>query len=137
MFEENFVINGYYQSKNNIYYKCMENCENCLDGQSCEKCMDGYHYSNNKCNENCKEYDQYGICSKCAENFGFNKTDKTECINIDLFQNYFTTDGGISYYPCNENISDCQNCSYNEIKLTLDCFLCEEQYILVNEKNSI
>ena len=133
-FEENFVINGYYQSENNTYYKCMENCENCLDGQSCEKCMDGYHYSNNKCIENCKEYDQYGICSKCAENFGFNKTDKTECINIDLFQNYFTTDGGISYYPCNENISDCQNCFYNEIKLTLDCFLCEEQYILVNEK---
>ena len=111
---------------------------NCLNSESCEKCMNGYEYINKKCNipvEKCKEYNNQGICSKCEENYGFEKNDRRECINIESLSNYYSFDNGISYYPCNENITNCKNCFYEMENSKLNCFLCEENYILINSEN--
>ena len=135
--EESIVNVGYYKSEGNIYYSCLTNCETCSDSQSCEKCLNGFTYSDNKCIkeiENCKEYDENGICKECNDNFGFNKTNRNECINILNFERFYTSDEGISYYPCNEIITDCQKCVYdNKI---VNCYLCEENSILVNNENT-
>ena len=136
--DKNLVNTGYYKSDENIYYQCLENCENCLNSESCEKCMNGYEYINKKCNipvEKCKEYNNQGICSKCEENYGFKKNDRRECINIESLSNYYSFDNGISYYPCNENITNCKNCFYEMENSKLNCFLCEENYILINSEN--
>ena len=39
---------GYYK-ENDIYYKCMDNCDICNDGITCEECSIGFELINNKC----------------------------------------------------------------------------------------
>ena len=45
---ENELKIGYYKNNESIYYKCIENCEECLNDISCNKCMDNYDLYNNK-----------------------------------------------------------------------------------------
>ena len=37
--KDNLIV-GYFSDENNIYYKCIENCEECLNMNSCEKCKE-------------------------------------------------------------------------------------------------
>ena len=39
---------GYYKNKNNIYYKCIDNCDKCDNGNSCINCKEGYKKEENK-----------------------------------------------------------------------------------------
>ena len=136
--EKSLVNIGYYRSKEYIYYACLPNCDTCSNDQICEKCSRGYTYINNKCIklvENCKEYNENGICYKCNDNFGFNKEDRNECTNIENFNTYYTKDKGISYYPSNEKIKNCKNCFYDERNKSINCYLCKENFILVNNEN--
>ena len=34
------LYNGYYKGNNSVYYKCIDNCNKCSNGQSCNQ----YHY---------------------------------------------------------------------------------------------
>ena len=130
---------GYYKLENDTYYKCMNNCEICSNSTTCEKCDYKTKLLNGICIsmiENCQDYNEEGICTKCNKNYAFNKTDKNSCKKIDDFSDYYTYDDGISYYPCNENITNCKNCFYNKDILKPECNLCKGNYILVNSENN-
>ena len=127
---------GYFHNENDIYYKCIENCDECLNSASCEKCKDGIDYNYNKCINinipNCKEADSLGICEKCNDNYAFNGTDRNFCVEKNKFNElYFTKDNGISYFLCPSEISNCKQCEFNE---NVKCKICENKYILsINE----
>ena len=131
---------GYFKDANNVYYKCIDFCDECLDSSSCEKCKDGVEYNYNQCVNlnipNCAQSDALGICEKCVTNFAFNDIDKSFCINIDEFgDNYYTKDNGISYTLCSKDISNCAQCEYNNINSNLKCQLCEDDYALSIDEN--
>ena len=133
------VSHGAYKTPENIYYWCISNCEVCSDDTTCETCYDGYTYYNNKCIkaiENCKEYDNNEACIKCNDNYGFNKNNTKECVNINNFSDYYSNNGGINYYPCNETIVDCQKCYYNETDKKVNCFLCQGTNLLALVENT-
>ena len=137
--DESIISTGYYMSGDNIHYSCIANCDTCSDGQTCEVCSTGYTYSNNRCireTQNCNEYDENGLCKKCTNNFGFIKENRNECVNKENLVNYYSKDGGVSYYPCSENITDCQNCYYDDNNKNVNCYLCKENFILVNNDNN-
>ena len=138
--EETKLQKGYYKNDKNIYYKCIPNCDTCVNDNSCNKCSDGFEYSNNKCFlkiENCNEYNEEGICNKCNDNYAFEKDNRNECKNKEQFSNnkYYTLDNGISYYPCNEGIENCLKCNYNQENSNLECNLCINNYVLINSEN--
>ena len=128
---------GYFPNENNIYYKCIENCDKCLNSNSCEKCKDGIDYNYNKCINinihNCAEQDSLGICEKCNNNYAFNGTDRNFCIEKNKFDElYFTKDNGISFFLCSSEIYNCKLCEFNE---NAKCKTCEDDYILSLNEN--
>ena len=128
---------GYYQL-NNIYYKCIDNCDSCNDGETCQQCTNGFTYSNNKCIkliENCENYGKDDNCEKCKNNFAFKEENKTVCLSTINFDNHYTKDGGISYYPCEKEIHNCSKCYYNNEKSTTNCYLCITNYFLFENEN--
>ena len=145
---------GYYQD-NNIYYKCMENCDICLDDLSCEKCSKGFYYFNEKCKrhniENCEIYGkdsdgkEIDICIKCKDNY-FLFYNNLYCLpcNDSLYgqvgcegncdaSNYLQTRNVI----CNKN--DCRDGYYNLNGICLSCSKgskgCKKCTITLNEIN--
>ena len=134
----NQLNTGYYKLENDTYYKCMSNCEICKNSTICEKCYSNYDLLNGTCikkTENCQKYNKEGICELCNENFAFNKTERNSCINKDNFSDYYTPNDGISYYPCNENISDCKYCNYNKAISNVKCNICKDNYVLLDSEN--
>ena len=129
---------GYYID-NDIYYSCIANCDSCVDEATCNACSEGYDYANDKCIkkiENCEEYDNDDSCLKCINNFAFKENDRTICLNIEEnFNNYYTKDEGISYYPCINAISSCSKCDYNLIQNSVKCNLCINNYALYENDN--
>ena len=133
--------NGYYYSKKtSLYHECIENCNLCSNGTICENCKLGFTNINNKnCSgeiKNCEEYneDDISTCKKCKLNFAFIKDDRTNCINLTLLKDYYSKDGGISYYSCDE-ITNCNQCIYNNNLNKLECKKCANGYILLNKIN--
>ena len=134
----NELINGYFKFENETYYKCLTNCEICSNALSCDKCIDNYELVDNKCIskiENCKEYDEKGKCSKCNDDYAFIKNNRDSCINISEIYRYYTFDDGISYFPCDESIINCQNCIYYKEKSKVQCILCKNDLVLVDIEN--
>ena len=140
---DNKFETGYYHNENNVYFKCIFNCDECSDSNSCNKCKEGIEYNYNQCINinipNCAQSDAQGICEKCNDNFAFNDTDKSFCININEFNDYYyTEDNGISYIDCSKGISNCEQCEYNNINNNLQCKICEEDYSLsINENKCV
>ena len=125
---------GYYQKDDpNLYYKCMDNCQICEEENLCKKCFDGYIYTLNKCLkeiDNCKEYSDDGKCSACSDNYAFEEDNREECFNIEEnFEEYYTKDNGISYYPCSKEAENCEKCYYNSQDVKVKCYLCETTYV--------
>ena len=136
--EHSQVEIGYYKNENNVYFKCINNCDECSDSETCEKCSDNFEYRNNKCVipiENCKEYDTEVTCSKCNNNYAFEKTLRNTCININSFSEFYTKDDGISYYPCDEDITNCYRCNYSKELSKPVCTICKNNYILLESEN--
>ena len=129
---------GYYL-ENNIYYSCIQNCDICSDDTSCTTCSDGFDFINGKCIrkvENCQEYDGDGFCEKCVTNFAFKENDRSVCLNKEEnFNNYYTKDEGISYYPCENIINSCSKCDYNSNQNIVKCNLCSNNYVLYENEN--
>ena len=137
---ESELVNGYYIDENNIYYKCIENCEICSNVVGCDKCLRGYAMFNNSCItqenivKNCYEYDKNETCMKCIKDYAFKGDNKSECIRQEYFEGYYSMDEGISYYPCDKIQPNCSKCYYNSENNTVKCTLCKNESILVNEE---
>ena len=137
------LTDGYYIDENNIYYKCIQNCELCSDTTGCDKCMRGYVLSNNACItqeniiSNCHEYDTNQNCIKCSKDFAFIGTDRTNCVRLNTLLRYYTLDEGVSYYPCQDKNPNCSRCYYNSEEDKVKCTLCKNDLILVNINEGI
>ena len=137
------LTDGYHIDENNVYYKCIQNCELCSDITGCDKCMRGYVLSNNVCItqekmiSNCYEYDINQTCIKCTKEYGFIGNDRTNCINLENLLGYYTQDEGVSYYPCQDINPNCSRCYYNKEDDLVKCYLCKNDLILINEEGGI
>ena len=88
--QENELFIGYYKN-NSLYYKCIENCDNCSNKTSCNKCKNNFTFYNNKCIqeiENCKEYDFENQCIKCIDNYAFQAENRNNCFYIGNFSSH-------------------------------------------------
>ena len=127
---------GYFE-KNNVFYPCIEFCNVCSNGNTCTTC-DNFHKLNNRNTEcidkieNCETYNNINFeCTKCKTGYAFLKEDRENCYNNFNEENYFTLDHGISYYPCDTNISNCDVCN----NLSDRCSKCKENfYFLGNNR---
>ena len=144
--------------ENGLYYPCNDSlpfCDKCSSKLLCYKCFNNYYLvknTNNKlecliidiakyyqlpdltyrlCSEaipNCDECDNSTICTKCKSNYYFLKNNFTKCRNDLDLKKYYSEDNGISYYPCNEAIHECNYCSKNNI-----CEECNSNFYLYKE----
>ena len=132
------ILNTGYYKENDIYYKCMNNCDSCKNGESCDKCTTDFEYSNGQCIKqiaNCQAYGTEGNCDKCGTNFAFKEDDKTICLSITTFENYYTKDDGISYTPCDKDIENCAKCYYDKSQSKAKCYLCNNDFVFFGEDN--
>ena len=107
---------GYFK-KDNVYYPCLAFCIECESSTTCKTC-DIFHTLNaarTQCDDkipNCDEYNPTDLsCLKCKTGYAFIKQDRMNCYNNITEDKYFTIDGGISYYPCDTNVSNCDICN--------------------------
>ena len=127
------ISKGYYQNKTSeVYYKCTDFCDTC-NKTHCIKCDNIHKLDEEKigCIDKvsfCAEYDEFYNCKKCKSNYAFIKNNRNECYTIDLSR-YYTIDEGISYYPCNNSISNCEICNGDPSK----CQQCEKNYYFLKE----
>ena len=109
------ISTGYFQ-KNNVFYPCIKYCVYCQSSYSCITC-DRFHILNSNRTicldriENCETYNEDITCRKCRNGFAFFKQDRLHCYNNLTEEKFFSIDGGISYYPCDTNISNCDICN--------------------------
>ena len=128
------ILKGYYNI-NNVYYPCIDFCDKCINSNACITC-DNFHKLNNdntKCIdkvENCEEYnDSDFLCKKCKNGYAFIKEDRENCYIITDKEKYYTLDDGISYYPCNTNILNCDICNNNKDS----CSKCKDSYYFLED----
>ena len=131
--------------ENGNYYPCYDPfplCDLCKSKGSCYKCMKDYYLiydekNNLKCEDidinkyyqnengiyelcskainNCDECDNSTMCNKCKKNYYIVKDDRTSCRNDLDLRKYYTEDEGISYFPCNEVLEQCNFCSNKSV----------------------
>ena len=138
----------------------INNCEECLSSVYCTKCEENYFFINNNhstcvkinekeekkyffdedkktyytCNSSisqCDECSGKNKCIKCNENYYFIGEDRTKCNNDLNINKYYTEDNGISYYPCNSSIENCNECSNKK-----NCIKCNDGYFLIGENKA-
>jgi len=134
---------GYYK-KDNIYYKCIDNCSKCKDDSSCQECNNGYIPLDNSCLieiKNCENYNKDGTCKLCIENYqvinntckytDFNcqkyNSDLDDRICIECKDNYKLLNN-----VCKEGISNCEK--YDNDGL---CDKCNEGYTIIDNNKTI
>ena len=138
---ENELKEGYYLN-DSIYYQCIEGCANCSNQETCINCKFGFtKNSESECIgsiNNCEEYTDINTCKKCIKNFAFEEEERGECKNINNFEQYYSKDGGISYYLCDgegeAHIQNCKKCNYNDN--ILECNECKDGYIILNDESN-
>jgi len=134
------VTVGYF-IKNETYYPCIEFCVQCNSSYTCIKC-DNIHKTNDdrtKCIdkvENCETYDNIDFnCTKCKDPYVFIGDDREHCHIINEEEKntkYYTLDEGISYYPCDTKIANCEICNNNRDH----CYLCKPDYYFIKENRT-
>ena len=118
----------------------MEYCDECLNLNSCGRCKEGIDYNYNRCIniniDNCQVDDSQGICKKCNNNYAFNGTNNNFCIEKEKFKDnfYYTKDNGTSYFFCGNEINNCEKCEYNIVDDNIKCNLCNDGYIIYENK---
>ena len=128
----------YYYKVNDDYYPCLPNCQSCNGPDTCNQCSNGFSISKDKtqciCTSipNCFDCkDKY--CLKCNDGYAIVDKNYEKCINIlELNEEYYTDDNGITYFLCINKFENCKLCSKD------NCHLCNEEYDLVfnNENNN-
>ena len=136
----------YYYENEYLIISCSKkitNCETCTKNEdvSCDNCEDNYRLSNNKCFkiiDNCDNYDTTdgNLCQKCKDGYAFEGDEKKICKEINIFEEYYTKDNGISYYKCDDEtkggIPNCKKCEYNNNELK--CNECSSEYIIKDDE---
>ena len=143
------LSNGYFKNpKTNLYERCMNNCTSCLDKTTCDACEDHNVYSEKAQNQyqciysdvyiqNCLKYNQDNTCSKCNAGYGFNGTDKSQCLSLKVeLASYYSKDN-ISYYPCSRYDSSCEKCRYVDEDTGLVCTKCLGDLILLDKRKGV
>ena len=132
------TTNGYYLI-NNVYYECFKDCMSCISGNKCNKCVKNkrLNYEKTECInliDNCENYDKNENCIKCVSKYAFIGNDNKKCINIDEIDinKYYTEDNGISYFPCDTYINNCDECSKKD-----ECNKCISSYVILDNNKSI
>ena len=145
----------YYFTEDNgtIYFACdtdMIGCEKCKNRTYCTLCKSNYYFlekQRNRCyqidnfDNYYKEGDDYFPCNKsidycyicktkescneCNTNYYFIGNDRTKCETGKDLEQYYTKDGGKSYFSCNTTMNYCDKC-YSENY----CYLCQFEYFL-------
>ena len=148
-------LKNYYTEDNGIsYYPCNEsinNCQECNSATNCQKCENNYFFigddrtlcrndfDRNKyytedniiyypCDthfEHCDECTNKHTCTKCLNGYGFLGKDRTKCIIVSNYE-YYTEDDGISYYPCSNNLLNCEQCLNKTY-----CLKCNETFFFI------
>ena len=120
-----------------MYYKCIDNCQECTNGSECINCKEGYfklENNNNKCFltiDNCREYDISGKCNDCDPGYVTIESGTICKIGID---NCIEVDASGQCTTCEENYRLSNNNCYREIekcaKYEVDekCQKCENGY---------
>ena len=145
-----------YRQLNDDRTVCIENVPGCDDYESdyiCRKCKKGFgiigtnrsicyridpkkYYTLDNiryypCDTNINYCDECNnkshSCDLCKEDYYFLSDDRTSCINNLNLSLYFTIDGGISYYPCDTNISYCLECQNKADS----CSKCRDPYFFI------
>jgi len=139
--------------ENNNYYPCYDPfplCDECTAKGNCNKCLENYYLikdanNNLKCDQidvskyyknengvyilcskdinNCEQCLNDKVCTKCNNNFYSLKNDYTTCRNDLNLDKYYSENNGISYFPCDESISNCDYCSNKTV-----CEKCKENF---------
>ena len=143
---------SYFPCNESIYY-----CDSCINKSFCVECesFNGYYFVGNNrsvcrndinktkyytedngisyypCREAidfCEICQQKNKCDKCINNYFFIGNNRTYCLNDIDYRKFYTNDSGISYYPCNTSIEQCDECFNENI-----CNKCYFSYILLFE----
>ena len=135
---------GYYINNNNVHIKCIDNCDKCENSKTCSKCHEGFMYINKACieipeskkdkiTENCLEYNYNFECLNCESGYAFKKNDKNKCYETETyFEEYYTKDNGLSYFPCSSQDTNCKRCYYNSTEFKVRCTYCVDGLILLD-----
>ena len=128
---------GYFIYKE-VYYKCIEFCVECDSSYTCIKC-DNIHKTNASklCEDKVKNCESYNAtnnytCQKCKGEYVFIGNDRDNCVIINDKEKYYTLDDGISYFPCNTVISNCEICNNNKDI----CSRCETNYYFIYDNRT-
>ena len=132
-------------------FNLCEQCEN--QANSCFKCKSPYYFINEKnecvsgkdltgyftedegilwllCRKyitNCSDCSSKNQCIRCDyPEYYFIKDDRTNCVTGKNLEEYYTEDGGVSYYPCETNFPNCLKCSG-----PYTCNTCKDNYIFL------
>ena len=164
-------ISKYYKNEKDIYILCsdaIKNCEQCQSGTKCNECQKDFYFLKNDfnncrndldlrkyyseddnksfypCDEamnQCNFCNNKTVCEQCYDNYYLYRNNLNDCIELGNIERYYKK--GISYYPCDEIIVNCEKCSdeetcyecRNNLKIVLDrqnhCF--EEKLNVVSE----
>ena len=153
-FANDKVYIGYEMGDDGI---CPKDCNQCFKDKKCIKCREGYNFvANNKndknpscknidvsigyflenyvyypCLENCAKCNNETLCEKCKDPYYFIKDDRKKCQTGYDKSKYYTTDEGVSYYPCDTNFKYCDECQNSPNS----CYKCKEKYYFITQKD--
>ena len=149
-YESSLFSHGYYLNSENVYIKCIDNCNACDDLTSCTKCASGFKSSDKACVEltqeekdrqvpNCLEYDENFKCLKCELGYGFKYDEMyTKCYSMqNELSEYYSKDNDFSFIPCSSADSDCAKCYYAKNEYRVKCTLCKDDLILLDKGKGI
>ena len=121
------------------YVRCIEVDNN----GDCTKCEDNYRPYNNVCYEkvlNCDEYEEGPNCRRCQVGYAFEESNRSECKDINYFNELYFTKDGICYLLCGGTgtgrIQNCHKCEYDNAGDNLICKECKQNYILKDEETN-
>ena len=147
-------LSKYYTEDGGIsYFLCENNCDTCYNKTVCKSCISQYYFigdDRNMCYkidiekyyslnggisyllcadkmEYCEKCHLPNICDECENNYYFVNKVYNKCLNINK-KKYFYDEETNSYFPCNLNINNCDECFNGNT-----CNKCISPYIILFE----
>ena len=143
-YDEDEFKEGYYKNENNVYIKCIENCDKCRDLKTCVKCKENYRYFSSQCvfipeeDRNkiipyCLQTDKDYNCLSCEDGYAFKENNYSKCYNIEneLTDYYRKDNKSTSFLPCSKQIDDCNQCYYDKKEYRVKCTHCIDGLVLL------
>ena len=109
---------GHYKNpSNNVYYRCIDNCRVCSNGNTCTTCISTFkpNSNQNQCIpavENCQTYNDDGLtCQTCNTDYSLVIISSTEssCMLTSSIDNHYYPDSD-HYVKCSFTIPNCDTC---------------------------